>query len=396
MQTNLETHGFGPTISKKHGLYHTSQYSLYKIFLSRVLVDKKRTEHPGKAKLFFIPYDFGHDAAIRRDRGIWPNHCRRAKVVAQSLNESAAFKKSEGADHVLIVSINWAMNFYYHDVCIEFLRGVCQKCIKLAIDDYSFLFGGDYESKHPWSEVVRTRGVNWRAVPFPSDVHWSSSMQRPYPWESDHERKYLLAYGGSKDSHDRRVQLLRTNLANQCREYPDVCAHQTYGKGRDFTAIVALNGSTIHDLYNSSVFCLNPPGDLPTRKGLFDSMLLGCIPVTFNPLTARVMYTWHLPEEVWTAILVEISPQEYRKNDFHVVRYMENYVKLHPNAIKEKQKLLRENAFRLQYSLVEDSESLPPGDDAYNVSMQGLFDSLSGRARWTRTGSVPSCGFNCV
>jgi len=31
--------------------------------------------------------------------------------------------------------------------------------------------------------------------------------------------------------------------------------------------------------YLHSTFCLTPPGDGPTRKGLFDAMLFGCIPV---------------------------------------------------------------------------------------------------------------------
>lgn len=33
---------------------------------------------------------------------------------------------------------------------------------------------------------------------------------------------------------------------------------------------------------SQSTFCLQPPGDSPTRKGFFDSLLLGCIPVIFR------------------------------------------------------------------------------------------------------------------
>lgn len=129
--------------------------------------------------------------------------------------------------------------------------------------------------------------------PFPSDVHWSSQLSRPYPWERNHTRKFLLAYGGSILSYDKFVEKLRTKLADQCKASPDICITGGYGTGRDFTALANHNGSLIYNLYNNSVFCINPPGDLPTRKGLFDSMLLGCIPVTFNPLTASAMYTWH-------------------------------------------------------------------------------------------------------
>ena len=35
----------------------------------------------------------------------------------------------------------------------------------------------------------------------------------------------------------------------------------------------------------SSVFCLEPEGDSPDRKSVYDSLLLGCIPVVFSRRT---------------------------------------------------------------------------------------------------------------
>ena len=37
----------------------------------------------------------------------------------------------------------------------------------------------------------------------------------------------------------------------------------------------------IVELMTKSVFCLQPPGDTPTRKSFFDSIESGCIPVIF-------------------------------------------------------------------------------------------------------------------
>jgi len=70
----------------------------------------------------------------------------------------------------------------------------------------------------------------------------------------------------------------------------------------------------------SSVFCFQPIGDLMTRKGLFDAILHGCVPVTFDPLTASSMYTWHWEEEFWRDVSVEYPWDPVAKRYFDVVR----------------------------------------------------------------------------
>ena len=44
----------------------------------------------------------------------------------------------------------------------------------------------------------------------------------------------------------------------------------------------------------ASVFCLQPRGDSATRKGFFDTILAGCIPVVFSNQTAFEQYPYHL------------------------------------------------------------------------------------------------------
>jgi hypothetical protein len=46
-----------------------------------------------------------------------------------------------------------------------------------------------------------------------------------------------------------------------------------------------------------SEFCLQPPGDSPARKSVFDPLISGCIPVFFDPFTAYYQYPWQLPED---------------------------------------------------------------------------------------------------
>jgi hypothetical protein len=49
-------------------------------------------------------------------------------------------------------------------------------------------------------------------------------------------------------------------------------------------------------LYLGSVFCLQPMGDNPVRRGVFDSWLSGCIPIVFAAATAD--FPWWVPPEV--------------------------------------------------------------------------------------------------
>lgn len=65
----------GKIINLDRGLFKTNQYALYKIFYDRMLLDRRRTTRPKSAAAFFIPYDFGTDAALHYDHGIrYKNH----------------------------------------------------------------------------------------------------------------------------------------------------------------------------------------------------------------------------------------------------------------------------------------------------------------------------------
>ncbi|KAM0755340.1 hypothetical protein T439DRAFT_351134 [Meredithblackwellia eburnea MCA 4105] len=56
----------------------------------------------------------------------------------------------------------------------------------------------------------------------------------------------------------------------------------------------------IHNAMLNSTFCLEPPGDSPTRRGFFEALLLGCIPVVFRrgtydkifPSTLGTDFSW--------------------------------------------------------------------------------------------------------
>merc|ERR1712187_993520 len=74
-----------------------------------------------------------------------------------------------------------------------------------------------------------------------------------------------------------------------------------------------------------STFCINPAGDTPTRKGIFDALVLGCIPVITDSRSLEI-YKWHIPN--WTAVSVFIPRHRIMKS-FHIVDHLINLEKHH-------------------------------------------------------------------
>jgi hypothetical protein len=58
----------------------------------------------------------------------------------------------------------------------------------------------------------------------------------------------------------------------------------------DSTSTIA---NTLTHPYSLATFCLMPGGDFPTRKGVLDALLAGCIPVVFQESTATTQWPWH-------------------------------------------------------------------------------------------------------
>ena len=139
-----------------------------------------------------------------------------------------------------------------------------------------------------------------------------------------------------------------------------------------------------------SVFCLQPVGDLPTRKGLFDAIMFGCIPVVFHPLSASAMYTWHWSTQLWKDIAIEI-PMNVMNHTRSLllsdpIVYLKDLKVNEPEAIARRQKLLRRHAFELSYSLDFYQPGSPwpldeedrPVRDAYEITMDALLGKNSG------------------
>lgn len=80
------------------------------------------------------------------------------------------------------------------------------------------------------------------------------------------------------------------------------------------------------------------------RKGMFDSMLLGCIPVLFLPNVLSKKYPWYFTPEADKAVSVTVKLSSVD----NIVTYLDA---IPPEVVRQKRKALAELAPTLSYSI---------------------------------------------
>lgn len=103
----------------------------------------------------------------------------------------------------------------------------------------------------------------------------------------------------------------------------------------------ALYGRLVSLMLNAT-FCLEPDGDTPSRKGLIDAIVLGCIPVLFLP-AQRKLWPWHLPD--WSTFSVLLDP--------HSDNAVTQLQKIPPGKVARLRKQLARVARGLSYEIHE-------------------------------------------
>lgn len=167
----------------------------------------------------------------------------------------------------------------------------------------------------------------------------------------------------------RSTEYDRTLIFRMCRQRPALCAVFDTGNRENSTTSVHSRIPDMYQLLVASTFCINPPGDTPTRKGIFDSLVVGCIPVLTSEDSMQ-HYQFHLPN--WRALSVLITTDLLFSVDFNIADYLEAYVRDYPADVAQKQEAIRLQAYSLQYS-VDDKAPPHRGKDAFDTTLEHLL-----------------------
>ncbi|KAF3456648.1 hypothetical protein FNV43_RR01302 [Rhamnella rubrinervis] len=368
--------GFGPEIDDSEGVlssnrswFWTNQFLLEVIFHNKMMKYKCLTKDPSSASAIYVPFYAGLDASLH----LWDLNISvrdsSGKDLVDWVSRQSEWKKMWGRDHFLVAGrISW-----------DFRRQTDNT------SDWGSKFRFLPESMN--MTMLSVESSSWKndfAIPYPTNFH-PSKYTEVLQWQTrmkNQSRPNLFTFAGAP-----RPELensIRGKIINQCQasrgcKFIDCSAN--YGKNCDSSV-------NLMKVFQSSVYCLQPPGDSYTRRSIFDSILAGCIPVFFHPGTAYSQYLWHLPKN-HTKYSVFIPVKEVK--DLREI----SIEKVLVGISKNEEMGMREEVISLIPKIVyaNSMSELDSFEDAFDIAVKGVLERVENVRRVIREGGDPSVGF---
>ncbi|KAM7496153.1 hypothetical protein LguiA_020567 [Lonicera macranthoides] len=350
--------GLGPPLENVEGVfsntgwYATNQFAVDVIFGNRMKQYECLTKDSSLAAAIFVPFYAGFDIA----RYLWGYNISTRDSASRDLLDwlmnRPEWKIMGGKDHFLVAGrITWD----FRRISDEESDWGNKLLFLPAARNMSMLV---VESS-PWH-------ANDFGIPYPTYFHPAKDSE-VFLWQDrmrNLERKWLFSFAGAPRPGN--VKSIRGQIIDQCKD-------SKVGKllECDFGESKCHSPSSIMQMFQSSLFCLQPQGDSYTRRSAFDSMLAGCIPVFFHPGSAYTQYTWHLPKN-YSKYSVFIPEDDIRKKNVSIEQRLGQ---IPPEQVKK----MREEVINLIPSLVyaDPRSKLETLQDAFDVSVQGVINKVT-------------------
>ncbi|XP_078679057.1 uncharacterized protein LOC144914767 [Branchiostoma floridae x Branchiostoma belcheri] len=341
----------------------THMFALEVILHRKILSSSYRTLDPEKADVFYVPYYPALAAACEPmnvidnpvlDRELW-----------QFLKVNYPYFE-QGKPHIMALG---RIEREHADVTGGILKTTESRSVTFV--------GIEHESDPKTLRYIRRNGLSMVVAPYPSFGHIISNnndfgVQSKHDKTSDMPRDVFVLFAGSRRmSHDIRRILSRQLLPTSEKYSPSSSPHNKQNVW--FITQECRDRSWQGDLVewmHHSVFCLQPPGDSPTRKSFYDAVQCGCIPVIFK-LDYKPVYPF---DDVldYTKFTVKITDEDF----FQGKRSISDILRDIPEAqITAKQGELRQVAPLMQYSY----PPLPETKDAFDMVMNEIGRTRVGK-----------------
>ncbi|KAG1354819.1 xyloglucan galactosyltransferase KATAMARI1 [Cocos nucifera] len=350
--------GMGPPLENVGGVfsntgwYATNQFAVDVIFSNRMKQYECLTKDSSIAAAIFVPFYAGFDIA----RYLWGYNISVRDAASLDLVDWL-MKRPEwsvmgGRDHFLVAGrITWdfrRLTDSDSDWGNKLLFLPAAKNMSMLVVESS-----------PWN-------ANDFGIPYPTYFHpakdadvfvWQDRMRKL-------ERRFLFSFAGAPRPDNPKS--IRGQIIDQCKK-SKVCKLLEC----DFGESKCHSPSSIMQMFQSSLFCLQPQGDSYTRRSAFDSMLAGCIPVFFHPGSAYTQYTWHLPRN-FSRYSVFIPEDDIRKRN---VSIEERLKQIPLDVVKD----MREEVINLIPRLVyaDPRSKLETLKDSFDVAVQAIIDKVT-------------------
>ncbi|XP_072955725.1 xyloglucan galactosyltransferase KATAMARI1 homolog [Typha angustifolia] len=350
--------GLGPPLENVEGVfsntgwYATNQFAVDVIFNNRMKQYDCLTKDSSIAAAIFVPFYAGFDVS----RYLWGYNISVRDAASLDLvnwlMKRPEWSVMDGRDHFLVAGrITWdfrRLTDSESDWGSKLLFLPAARNMSMLVVESS-----------PWN-------ANDFGIPYPTYFH-PAKDDDVFIWQDrmrNLERKWLFSFAGAPRPDNPKS--IRGQIIDQCRE-SSVCKLLEC----DFGESKCHSPSSIMQMFQSSLFCLQPQGDSYTRRSAFDSMLAGCIPVFFHPGSAYTQYTWHLPRN-YSKYSVFIPEDEIRERNVSIEETLKT---ISPDVVKE----MREEVISLIPRLIyaDPRSKLETLKDAFDVSVQAIIDKVT-------------------
>ncbi|GFP82323.1 xyloglucan galactosyltransferase katamari1 homolog [Phtheirospermum japonicum] len=353
------------------GWYVTNQFSLDVIFHNRMKQYECLTTDSSKAAAVYVPFYPGFDVS----RFLWDPYSTSVKDadivdLFKLLRAKPEWDVMGGKDHFMVAGrITWDLR---------------------RVDDKDSVWGNKLmvmpESQNMTMMTIESSpwDKNDFAIPYPTYFHPSSDGQ-VHEWQGRmrrQKRSYLFSFAGAPRPN--MEGSIRGEIMAQCAASRRKCGMVDCRDDKH----TCFNPANVMRMFQSSVFCLQPPGDSFTRRSTFDSIVAGCIPVFFSPGSAYVQYLWHLPKDYGSySVLIPEAEVKGKKVSIEsvlsripaskVAAMRENVIKLIPNVI-----------------YADPRSRLEKLDDAFDLAIRGVVERVESLRREVKEGRNSSFEFD--
>ncbi|KAF0928659.1 hypothetical protein E2562_006092 [Oryza meyeriana var. granulata] len=363
---SLVNHGLGPrTHSSSRSWYRTDTRLLEVFFHRRVAERDCLVDDPALADAVFVPYYAGLDSLpYVLDPALLESSAQHGGALAEFLarDQPQILARRHGHDHFLVLAgSTW--DYSQPPRTEPRLWGTTSLLRLPAFDNFTFL---TLESRAwPWQE---------HAIPHPTSFH-PASLPRLRAWLARARRSRraaLMLFSGGVSRPSRPN--IRGSILAECANRTDACVVVDCSAGKCSHDPIRYMRPMLH-----AKFCLQPPGDTPTRRSTFDAILAGCVPVFFEDAAARRQYGWHLPPERYGEFSVYIPKESVV---FGGVKIADTLSAVNESEVRRMRERALEMAPRVLYrrhgSTVELSETTK---DAVDLAVDGALRRIRKRVR---------------
>jgi len=364
--------GLGPKVIEKsqekvllkENWYATNQFSLEVIFHNTMKHYKCLTKDSSLASAIYVPYYAGLDVG----QYLWggfnvSTRDASPKELVKWVAQQPEWKRMWGRDHFFAGGrISW-----------DFRR------ITDTDDDWGTKLMLLPEARNMSILLIESAGSKENEFPIPYPTYFHPSKDREiFQWQKkmrNVKRPYLFSFAGApRHDSNSSSSSIRNEIIKQCQSSRsckllncrDIHNHNTCNDPVRVTKV-----------FQSSVFCIQPPGDSFTRRSTFDSIVAGCIPVFFDPKSAYNQYLWHLPKN-GSSYSVYIPLTDVTQKRVMINETLSKVPKSEVLAMKKEViRLIPRIIYRYPSSRLETVE------DAFDIAVKGILRRIEAIKRDT-------------